>query len=410
MSKRLLNLLLALWLILGFALPAVAAYQVDLTANVPLYGQEKCIWCGAACGQMIMDGYPDPADRIFYAQVDVWNAIQARNSTDPTDVATGWATDPLGLCETLKSLNPPPGGTWHVHADATRDAVMFDILYWMNRNNYPVATLINHGQHWVVIVGYQSDIVPVSGSSPTLEKITINDPEPHNVGTQSTMLGSTWYGTYWNGAVGYAGTWDNQYVAVIEPPVEKGKVRVKAVKRIGEKIISAEEAVKFAEKWIDELGLIEKPAYSFLRKEGVINVQPLLVREGIKSEMEQEEMVPHYYIVPYGLEHEIEKCGVGLTRVCVIVNAYTGAFEEIGTFGKPIRYLPEKEAITAVARALKLKREEIMKVRANLMFQPSDITHIRIYPFWKVMVRDRALYVDQLGKVYGTIKPCVPGD
>ena len=27
-------------------------FTVDLSANVPLYGQEVCYWCGAASGQM----------------------------------------------------------------------------------------------------------------------------------------------------------------------------------------------------------------------------------------------------------------------------------------------------------------------------------------------------------------------
>jgi len=27
-------------------------YTVDVSANVPLYGQEQCNYCGAACGQM----------------------------------------------------------------------------------------------------------------------------------------------------------------------------------------------------------------------------------------------------------------------------------------------------------------------------------------------------------------------
>jgi len=44
------------------------------------------------------------------------------------------------------------------------------------------------------------------------------------------------------------------------------------------------------------------------------------------------------------------------------------------------------------------------------MFQPSEITHIRAYPFWKVAVKERVLYVDQLGKLYKTIEPARPGD
>lgn len=44
-------------------------FTKDLSRNVPLYGQEQCFWCGAASGQMAPNGYPNPADRLFYAQL-----------------------------------------------------------------------------------------------------------------------------------------------------------------------------------------------------------------------------------------------------------------------------------------------------------------------------------------------------
>jgi len=409
MSKKYLKGLLILLLLIGFTLPALAQYEVDLSGNVPLYGQESCIWCGAACGQMIMNGYPDPIHRILYPQVQVWNTIQANNSTDPADQA--WATDPQGLCETMILLNRPvPPGNWYVFTNPNRNEALFDILYWMNDNDYPVATLINEGEHWVVIVGYETDIEPVGGSNPVLQEITKYDPEPHNVGSVITMDAAVWYATDWVGPVRFAGTWHGQYVAVIEPPVIKGAVEVKMVERIGKEIIPPEEAIKYAKKWIDELGLYKKPPYAILQRSGVSNLQPMLVREEIKPGLEKEKEVPYYYIVPFGFEYEIGACGIGLARVCVIVNAYTGRFEEIGAFGEPVRYLPEEEVIDIIARSLGLKREEMKEFKPTLMFQPSDITHIRLYPFWRIMVKDRILYVDQLGKVYKVITPSVPGD
>ena len=409
MSKKYLKGLLILLLLIGFTLPVLAQHEVDISGNVPLYGQESCIWCGAACGQMIMNGYPDPIHRIFYPQVQVWNTIQANNSTDPADSA--WATDPQGLCETMRLLNPPvPPGNWYVFTNSNRNEAQFDILYWMNRNHYPVATLINRGGHWVVIVGYKTDIEPVVGSNPVLQEITKYDPEPHNVGSVITMSAALWYATDWVGPVQWPGTWYDQYVAVIEPPAVEGAVEVKMPERIGKEIIPPKEAIEYAKNWIDELELSKKPPYAILQRSGVNNLQPILVREEIKPGLEKEKEVPYYYIVPFGFEHEIGARGIGLARVCVIVNAYTGRFEEIGAFGKPVRYLPEEEVIDIIARSLGLKREEMKEFKPTLMFQPSDITHIRLYPFWRIMVKDRVLYVDQLGKVYKVITPSVPGD
>jgi len=397
-------------------------FQLNLTGNVPLYGQESCCWCGAASAQMIMNGYPNAADRLFFPQgpptvppglTNCWDVIQANNSsTEPI----AWCTDPLGLRGCLRTLNPPPaGGTWNIFMDTNRDAVMFDILYWMNRNNFPVATLINRGDHWVVIVGFVTDVQPLAGSTPVLNQITKYDPEPHNVGSNSTMTGAVWNATDWNGAVRFAGTWSNNYVAVIEPPVAKGRVVVMKVKRIGEKIILPEEAIKNAKRAIEELKLRDKPPYTILKKKGIKNLQPILVREEIKPGLEKEK-VPYYHIVPFGFERETGECGVPLARLCVIVNAYTGQFEEITAFGKPIRYLPEKEAIDVVAKALNLRKEETEKmlskktIKTAMMFQPSEITHIRAYPFWKITVKEKVLYIDQLGKLYRTIKPATPGD
>ncbi len=405
MTKKYLKGLFILLLLIGFTLPALAQYEVDLSGNVPLYGQEECCWCGAASGQMIMDGYPDPADRLYHQQEDIWDAIQVNN------IDAGWCTDPEGLRQTLIDMNPPvPPGDWNVVANPNRNEALFDILYWMNMNDYPVATLINEGGHWVVIVGYETDIEPVIGSNPVLQEITKYDPEPHNVGSVITKSADVWYATDWVGPVKYAGTWHSQYVAVIEPPVIKGAVKVKMVRRIGKEIISPEEAIEYARKWIKELGLYKKLPYTILQKSGVSNLQPMLVREEIKPGLEKEKEVPYYYIVPFGFEYEIGAYGIGLARVCVIVNAYTGRFEEIGAFGKPVRYILKEGVIDIIASYLALKREEIEKLKPTLMFQPSDITHIRLYPFWRIIVKDRILYVDQLGKVYKVITPSVPGD
>lgn len=396
-------------------------FQLDLTGNVPLYGQEDCCWCGAACAQMAMNGYPNAANRLFYPQgpptvppglTNCWDVIQANNSlAEPI----AWCTDPLGLRNCLRNLNPPPGGTWNIFMDTSRDTVMFDILYWMNRNNFPVPVLINQGGHWVVIVGYETDVQPLGGTTPTLQQITIHDPEPHNFGTLSTMTGALWNATDWNGAIKYNGTWFNNYVAVIEPPVAKGRVKTMRAERIGDRTISPEEAIKYAEIAIRELRLGEKTPHTILRRKGISFLPPILVREEIKPGLEKEK-VPYYYIVPFGFERETGQCGMRLARLCVIVNAFTGHFEEITTFGKPVRYLPEKEAIDIVAKALNLKKEEIEKmldekiIQTTMMFQPSEITHIRTYPFWKVTVKEKVLYVDQLGKLYKTIEPARPGD
>jgi hypothetical protein len=381
-------------------------FTKDVSANVPLYGQEQCIWCGAASGQMSRNGYPNPADRLFYAQVDVWNTIQVHNSTLAAD--SGWATDPHGLTGCLQSLSNPPGVHWVEFSDASRDAVLFDIVFWMNLREYPSPVLVNQGGHWVVIVRYDTDVEPIGGSSPTLQSIKFHDPEPHNVGTVTTMTGAQWFSGPWNGSIIYSGTWLGKYVAVVEPPIEGGRVRIKQVKRTGTQLLSSARAVEHAKRWIAELGLAEQTEYSLLARKDVDALEPLLVRdEPVGSRTKN---VPHYYIVPFGFKKEFTERGLRMARVSVLVNAYTGDFEEVTAFGNPVRYLNADEAVDIVAAALQTGRRQLQNPETTLMFQPSDIGHIRSYPFWRVKVGRRTMYVDQLGTLYGKLLPSIPGD
>src|SRR5260370_10041323 len=36
--------------------------------------------------------------------------------------------------------------------------------------------------------------------------------------------------------------------------------------------------------------------------------------------------------------------------------------------------------------------------------------YVRTYPFWRIRVGERTLYVDQLGNLYGKLLPAIPGD
>jgi hypothetical protein len=398
-------------------------FNKDLSANVPLYPQQQCVWCGAASGEMARNGYPNVADRLFYLQSDVWNAIQARNSMAPADA--GWATDPHGLTACLQSLSNPPGVHWVEFADADRNTVLFDILFWMNVREYPSPVLINQGGHWVVIVGYVTDVEPVSGTSPSLQTITVHDPEPHNVGTISTFTGAQWFGGPWNGAVIYSGTWLGEYVAVVEPPIERGTVRVKPARRTGKSVLSPKKALEYARRGIADLPLDEQSRYGLLSRPDIGPLDPMLVREEplprpgtveldswARGEIPRSRAknVPHYYIVPFGFEEERDERGSRVARVGVLVNAYTGLLEEVTAFGSPVRFLTDDEALDVVASALRTDRGELEDSEVTLMFQPSDISHIRAYPFWRIRVRNRTFFVDQLGTLYGKLLLSIPGD
>jgi len=381
-------------------------FTVDLSANVPLYGQQMCYWCGAASGQMSRNGYPNAADRLFYLQSDVWNTIQVYNSTAPGDA--GWATDPHGLTGALMNLANPAGVHWVEYSDATRDNVLHFMLYWMSVRHFPTPVLVNQGGHWVVVIGYQSDIQPQPGNAPTLQQITFLDPEPHNVGTFTTQSASQWYNGPWNGSVIYSGTWQNKYVAIVEPPNVKGTVRVNMAQRSGTRLLSPQEAVERATRWIRELGLAQKPHYGLLARSDVVTLEPMVVRDSPHQEQKEERPI-HYYVVPFGIRSESDR-GKQLARLSVLLNAYTGEFEEITTFGKPVHYLSHDEALALAAKAMHVDSAQLKDAKATLMFKPSKVSHIRAYPFWEIAVKDRVFYIDQIGEVFGKLELSIPGD
>ncbi|HTT48918.1 MAG TPA: hypothetical protein VMG39_13055 [Pseudolabrys sp.] len=380
-------------------------FTLDLSANVPLYGQQVCDWCGAASGEMTRNGYPNPADRVFYQQSDVWNTIQIYNSTNPAD--SGWATDPHGLTGALMNLANPSGVDWVEYSNASRDAVLHFMLYWMSVRKYPTPVLVNQGGHWVVITGYECDVQPAPGNTVSLQQITYLDPEPHNIGTHTTMSASQWYNAPWNGAIIYSGTWLNTYVAIVEPPKATGSVKIDMVGRTGTRLLSPQEATEHARRWIKELGLSEKPRYAILARSDVVPLEPMVVLDHPRADR-KEEKPPQYYIVPFGIHSESER-GKQLTRVSVLLNGYSGAFEEATAFGKPVHYLTRDEALTMAATALHISRNALGDVKATLVFQPSRASHIRAFPYWEIVYKDRTFYMDQIGEIFTKLLS-IPGD
>jgi hypothetical protein len=382
-------------------------YSLDISANVPLYGQDLSYLCGPASAEMVRNGYPKPTDRVYYTQPTLWNIIQMYNSTLPADAGVGWATDPHGLQGCLQSLSSPPVN-WVEFDNPSSDRVLFSVLFWMNQVQFPSPVLVYQGDHWVVVVGWETDVEPVDGSSPVLAQIHFWDPEPNDVGTRTTMTGAQWYAGPWNGAVRYPGTWYNQFVAIVEPPIPTGEASVNTVDRLGERRMTPEEALAAARRWIVERRLGTKPQYAILNHPDAEAHTPLLIRDEPREKTS--ERTPYYYIVPFGLRSEREPSGSLLVRVCVLVNAFTGAFEEVTSFGRPIHYLTREEALTLVASALRVEPKGFREADAELMFQAGEITHIRTYPFWRITLKNRVVYIDQLGTIHTNLLLSVPGD
>lgn len=163
-------------------------------------------------------------------------------------------------------------------------------------------------------------------------------------------------------------------------------------------VLTAEEAKKRAMDSIAELQLAEEPGYGLLSDPNLEISDPLLTID--KPDRQSPDHTPQFYIVPFGIKNERTESGAPLVRLCILIDAYTGEFEEMTAFDKPVVYLTIQQAINVVAAALNVAPADLHDADVTLMFQSSEISHVRAYPFWRVVIKDRSYYVDQKGKLY----------
>lgn len=364
--------------------PAAALHSVMLA--VPDHAEEALNWCGPATGKMIMGGYPSGSCTV--SQEDIWMSIQANK------VESQWDTDPAGLRETLKSglLCPlPPSASWSIYARTDAESLMHSIAYWMTVNNYPAAGLMDtsphnshlpHGEHWVAIRGIITDEDPTTHSDVELEFIWFNDPAV-DLGDPALVRfvsGDTWYSEQF--PVSKAGSsYLGKYVAIIEPPQIAGRA-VAAMPVLMGKLIMPDEARQFAKRWIKEYKLADYESYQSLR--GATQLEPLLVNAEHGG----------YYIIPYSTDKQQQ-----LASSAIIVNAYTGAFQEVGSFA-PVPYLSKEAAIELTQQQLGSKTDNIS---AELIYPQGERVISRYFPIWKVSADNRDYGVTRQGKFLNTL-------
>ena len=380
------------WLIFLWALflllPMAALATHDVYLDVPLYCQETNNWCGAASAQMTHDGYPTPPGPKYFSQTSLWNCIQAHKD----DPSVNWATDPDGLKYCMNDMGHPPSGVWVVEAKSSYLSEMYAVLYWMTVQRYPTPVLVWHQQHWVVITGFTTDVDPTTHSTVSLQFIEFNNPWPPcsggSGGTYHYVTGASWQVSYFCGPVNISSSkWYGKYIAVLEPPKKSGSVRTVEMVERGQPI-PPEKAVKLALDWIKRYKLYKHGPLSVLTRTKPF--EPLLVNKERKG----------YYIVPFGYSEKRIVAGI-------ILNAYTGEFEDAGAFRKPIRYLTAKEAMEIVAKYTGLRRVP----EPELIFTPCQQTEDYFWPLWKFVIKgEMTLYVDQNGKVYKRLVIPPPGD
>jgi hypothetical protein len=146
-----------------------------------------------------------------------------------------------------------------------------------------------------------------------------------------------------------------------------------------------------------ELCLDEWAGCDLLKDPKLQMLTPILVRNDPGKENAD---VTYSYMVPVRVQGDQSRSGVPLIRLCILVDGEDGTFEEVTNFHEPVEYLPKEAAIRAVAAELHVPAEKLTNADAEWMFQSCEITRVRAYPFWKVVVDGNTYYVDQEEKVH----------
>ncbi len=382
-------------------------YAVDITGQVALFGQPNDHYCGPASARMVRNGYPNPPGGQVFDQDDLWNRIQANNSKKTVDQAQKWYTDPLGMRETLFGLDKPPVAGWTI-VSGSRANVLLAALVSLKAHRYPIPMLVNQGDHWIVLTGFVTDVEPVDGGKPKLNRVCLRNPWPIGTGATESLTASEFASTrYFGQSVGKPGTWRYKSVCVAERPVQ-GNVRIAAERFSGRSKAAAAATLRpralaaFTEG--DFIPCDSVATFATLGRSAgpAVSVQPATPAGGVAA-------IGGYHLVPVaprGMAASALTDGGAVAGVLMV--AETGMLQGAVAFGQPVQFISRRQAIDVVAKAMAAP-VSARGAQATLMFRPSTVSMSKAWPFWRVQIAGRTLFVDQNGLIHPRLEPPRPG-
>lgn len=336
------------------------------------YSAEADHYNAPACIQMILNCCPDITERQYHSQTDIYNSILLHNS-EPTT----WFSDPSGVEGALEDPVFSPCGHWVDFSNSDKSYVLGKLLYYMNTQQYLTPVSIGDSENWVTVIGYQTDVEPPYSGSVTLQNIFFYDPTPGNP-SNCWVSGTTWLNDseYWGVPLDKPGsTWDNKYIAIIEPPSVSIFVKWRKWVLTGP-ILLPEEVERYIYRWFNEIQEAERivEPFEILFEEPRIRA-PILVNAGDYS----------YYLVPFEDAH-----------MAAIFNAYDGSFEEIRYFQRPQKFTVDPMSIQdRIRKTLREYGAEVSELPTPVLrYDPVVSPMGRISPTWTV----QAVVVDVQGK------------
>lgn len=404
--------------------------------STPYYTQTTSYYCGAASAQMILNS--EKLGIYVPSQVTLYDYIHPRNQCD------NWYTDPKGLNDVL---NHYAGNKAHfvISALANQNDGVKKLAYTIDRYGVPPASLIYGCMHWVVVRGVITDAQPTSAASYTINGFFVNDPwyGATSLGENKYIDIAHWKSDYFTGCGWCGAPGGNKYISVVDPePIPRVTLKFPTPLTRQARIIAPDEVKKQASAVMKQFAEQREFAQQFGEALGVMKAstlgEPLLVQ---RSDNEKNA----YYIAPL--------LKGALTSGAILLDAYSGQFQEATYVKQPIEYTRKLEMRGAselfkrslpslklrpelikdlnlkpirtggllvseaqaeptelkTLRELDIKPEEVRISRMELVWEPSRESQNPYYPLWKATgsirtAKEQTLgYMDFKGRVVSDI-------
>jgi hypothetical protein len=320
--------------------------------TTPYYTQTTNYYCGAASAQMILNS--QKLGIYVPSQATLYNYIHPRNQ------CSGWATDPKGLSDVLNNY---AGSKAHfvVSALSNQDDGIKKLAYTIDKYGVPPASLIYGCMHWVVVRGVITDVQPTTAASYTINGFFVNDPwyGSNTLGENKYIDSAHWKSDYFTGCGWCGSPGGNKFISVVDPePIPKVAIKFPTVLARRAQMLSPREAQERATAAMKQFESQREFQKQFAEAYGVMKNSkigiPLFVLRGDKQR-------EGYYIIPL-LRGD-------LTSGAILIDAYSGQFQEVTHVKTPIEYSRRFE--TKNATELFRKNLPNLKVRPELMKQLS---------------------------------------
>ncbi len=383
--------------------------------DVSYHQQDTSYYCGAAAAQMVLDSI----GAGLLDQNDLYASNHAHSSP-------GWYTSPDGLDFTLNALKPAAFTNFFVvdRGNTEHDGSHIIISTLRFFSVAPVALVYGTG-HWVVVRGAKTSADPAaSGGTYTILGFYINNPWPPTPGGLNSSLApppphsnpdscgtggahgiadewisyTDWQNNYFTGGDAF-GIGHQQWIAVCDPskpaPARLISEKVKHL-RDGKKIISAEEAVKFAKHAIEK--------HELLNQECAMSTAVRMTRPTQAHLVQRLDRNNEFY---YLIESERDGKATSLLRADALYGDFQGAL----ALSKE-QHLPIISADTAIAAVKKSPldlghgkgrinlHDGGFSVYPNLVWRPCMESRSPYYPFRQVHIGSHTVYVGFDGTVH----------